>query len=104
MDFPEKKWCQGLRCCCVHLHKLKCFSFLYKREVQITLHHIKTPMVVLVTFPRQEQSIPEVCQEQEESCQWTLESKCQMTQETKTTDSFFLFYFKTGKDTAQKGK
>lgn len=34
----------------------------HKREAQIMLHHMKTPTVVLVTFPRQEQeqSLPEV--------------------------------------------
>lgn len=63
---------------------------------------MKTPMVVLVTFPRQEQNIPEVCQEQEESCQRTLESKCQMTQETKTTNLFFYFISKLGRTLHKK--
>ena len=55
---------------------------------------MKTPTVVLVTFPRQEQeqSLPEVCQEQEESCQMTLESKCQMAKENKSTDLFFILF------------
>lgn len=68
------------------------------------LHRTKTPMVVLVTFPRQEreQSLPEVGQEEEESCQMALESKCRTTKENKSTDLFFYFISKLGRKLHKK--
>lgn len=88
-----------------------------KWEVQIMLHDTKTPTVVLVIFPRQEQeqSLHQMCQKQEEGYQMTLESKCQMTKENKSTETYFccfvwvclsglFFYFNIAKETAQKEK
>lgn len=61
-----------------------------KWEVQIMLHDAKTSTVILVIFPRQEQSLHQVCQKQEEGCQMTLESKCQMTKENRSTGGFVV--------------
>lgn len=88
-----------------------------KWEFQVMLHDTKT--VVLVIFPRQEQSHHQVCQKQEERCQMTLESKCQIIKENKSTGVFLLFgclflcfvwvclfgfYFNIAKETAQNEK
>lgn len=89
-----------------------------KWEVQIMLHDAKTSTAILVIFPRQEQSLHQVCQKQEEGCQMTLESKCQMTKENRSTGvlllligclflsffGWFGFYFNIAKETAQKEK
>lgn len=63
-----------------------------RRKVQIMLYRMKILTLVLVVFQRQEQSLPEVCQEWGESCQMTLESKCQMTKENKSTDLVFQLF------------
>lgn len=92
VDFPGEKWCQGLYYCYVILYKLQLLA--HNRELQITLHHMKT------AGAEPPWSMPGTGRNLSND----LGKQMSNNQGKQKVLIYFLFYFKVGKKTAQKGK